>query len=325
MSLFLRQAALLAALALGLAGPVAAQDATPPVDPTPAAESTPEPLPTRESRPRSFAVVNDDRAALQFFFEGVTPQGQTRLARVVGDDLRAVSAEWLGRTVNFWPADDGSFYGLLAVDVEQPVTDVNPLVVTVTYNAGEPSVLNANVPIIRGSFINQQLAIPSAKGYLLDPVTERSELALLELFISPSTSQRGWDDAGFILPIPAALTSPFGAVRTFNGAYRTRHTGWDISVTGGLPVQAMAGGTVVFSETLPIRGQYVLIDHGYGVFSGYAHLAEVEVRVGQHVEQGAVVGTVGSGGRTSGPHFHWETAVDGVWVDAIQLLEMWMP
>lgn len=321
-----RRVTLLAALLFCLAGPAAAQDATPTPDPSlPPAAATPEPLPTRGPRPRSFAVVNDDRAALQFFFEGVTPQGQTRLARVAGDDIRAVSAQWLGRTVNFWPAGDGSFYGLLAVDMEQPVTDINPLAVTVTYADGEPSTLNANVPIVRGSFINQVLALPAAKGYLLDPVTERSELALLELFIAPQTSVRGWGDAGFILPIAAGLTSPFGAVRTFNGAYRTRHTGWDITVTGGLPIRAMAGGTVVLSETLPIRGHYLLIDHGYGVYSGYAHLDEVEVEMGQRVEQGTVIGTVGSGGRTSGPHFHWETAVDGVFVDAVQLLELWMP
>ncbi|MFN8377821.1 MAG: M23 family metallopeptidase [Anaerolineae bacterium] len=326
MPLSLRRMVPLTVLAFCLAGPVVAQDATPTPDPAlPAAAATPEPLPTRGPRPRSFAAVNDDRAALQFFFEGVAPQGQTRLARVVGDDIRSVTAEWLGHTVNFWPAADGSYFGLLGVDMEETVTDTNPLVVTVTFGTGDPSTLSANVPIVRGSFINQSLTVPAAKGYLLDPVTERSELALLELFTSPSTSVRGWDDTGFILPIPAALHSPFGAVRTFNGAYRTRHTGWDITVTGGQPIMAMASGTVVMNQMLPIRGQYVLIDHGYGVYSGYAHLAESYVEVGQRIEQGTVIGTVGNGGRTSGPHFHWETAVDGVWVDSVQLLEMWMP
>jgi murein DD-endopeptidase MepM/ murein hydrolase activator NlpD len=169
------------------------------------------------------------------------------------------------------------------------------------------------------------LTLPAAKGDLLDPVTERSELALLDLFIAPATETRGWDQTGFQLPIPAGLISPFGAVRTFNGAHRTRHTGWDIRVVGGQPIMAMAGGTVVMQQTLPIRGQYVLIDHGYGVYSGYAHLAEVYVEVGQQVAQGTVVGTVGDTGRTSGPHFHWETAVNGVWVDSVQLLELWMP
>jgi murein DD-endopeptidase MepM/ murein hydrolase activator NlpD len=308
------------------AGPLAAQDAIPTPDPAQAsAAPTPEPLPTRGPRPRSFAAVNDDRAALQFFFEGVVPQGQTRLARVVGDGIRSVQADWLGRTIAFWPADDGSFFGLLSADMEAPVADVNPLSVTVTYTSGAPSTLEANVPIVRGSFINQDLTLPAAKGELLDPVTERSELALLDLFIAPNTPVRGWGDAGFILPIPAGLISPFGAVRTFNGAHRTRHTGWDITVTGGQPIQAMAAGTVVMDQTLPIRGRYVLLDHGYGVFSGYAHLADVNVELGQRVEQGTIIGTVGNSGRASGPHFHWETAVGGVWVDSKQLLELWMP
>jgi hypothetical protein len=282
-------------------------------------------LPTRGPRPRSFAIVNDDRAALQFFFEGVLPQGETRLARVVGDDIRSVTAEWLGRSIPFWLGEDGSFYGLLSTDMETPVGDVNPLAVTVTYRDGDPSTLEANVPIVRGSFINQELSLPASKGYLLDPVTERSELARLDVFMAPATLERGWGDNGFILPIPAGLISPFGAVRTFNGAHRTRHTGWDIRVIGGQPVMAMAGGTVVMNEMLPIRGQYVLIDHGYGVYSGYAHLSDVVVEIGQRVAQGQVLGAVGDSGRSSGPHFHWETAVNGVWVDAKQLLELWMP
>ena len=310
----------------GLVRPATALDGTATQDPAaPTAEATPEPLPTRGPRPRSFAIVNDDRAALQFFFEGVVPQGQSRLARVVGDDIRAVSADWLGKPIRFWPGEDGSYYGLLSADMEAPVSDVNELTVTVTFGDGAPSTLTTNVPLVRGSFINQSLTMPSEKGYLLDPVTERSELALLDLFIAPETDVRGWDSSGFQLPIPAGLVSPFGAVRTFNGAHRTRHTGWDITVTGGQPIMAMADGTVVMQQTLPIRGQYVLIDHGYGVYSGYAHLADVYVEVGQQVAQGTVIGTVGETGRTSGPHFHWETAVNGVWVDSVQLLELWMP
>lgn len=326
MAAYLRRAALLAALVLVLAAPAAAQDETPPVDPAlPTAAPTPEPLPTRGPRPRSFAVVNDERAALQFFFEGVVPQGQTRLARIVGSEITAVRAEWLGRTVRFWPEADGSYYGLLSADMEQPVSDINTLIVVVDYRDGTQSTLEANAPTVRGAFINQQLNIPPARGYLLDPVTERSELAWLDVMIAPQTTTRGWSEAGFILPIPAGLISPFGAVRTFNGAHRTRHTGWDIRVIGGQPIMAMAGGTVVMLENLPIRGQYMLIDHGYGVYSGYAHLAEARLEVGQRVEQGMIVGTVGESGRTSGPHFHWETAVGGVWVDCVQLLEMWMP
>ncbi|HYO87364.1 MAG TPA: M23 family metallopeptidase [Candidatus Limnocylindrales bacterium] len=322
----LRRPILWILLTLLLAAPVGAQESTPEPEPgAPAPSATPEPLPTRGPRPRSFAITNDDRAALQFFFENVVPQGQTRLARVVGDDIVAVRADWLGSVVDFWPADDGSYYGLLAADMETPISNSNPLAVTVTYRDGASSTLNANAPIVQGSFINQSLTIPAAKGYLLDPVTERAELARLGVVTARSTPERRWDASGFILPIQAGLNSPFGAVRTFNGTYRTRHTGWDIRVVGGQPVAAMAAGTIVLVDTLPIRGHYVLIDHGYGVYSGYAHLAEVFVDVGHRVDQGSVIGTVGDNGRTSGPHFHWETAVDGVWVDSVHLLEMWMP
>jgi hypothetical protein len=311
-------------LALALTAPLGAQEATPEPEPT-APAATPEPLPTRGPRPRSFAITNDDRAALQFFFENVVPQGQTRLARVVGDDIVSVRADWLGGIVDFWPADDGSFYGLLSADMETPPANPNPLTIAVTYRDGTRSTLDASAPIVRGSFINQSLSVPAEKGHLLDPVTERGELARIGVVAARATPDCQWDSNGFILPVQAALTASFGVVRTFNGTYRTRHTGWDIRVVGGQPVGAMAAGTVVMAEALPIRGNYVFIDHGCGVYSGYAHLDEVYVSVGHRVDQGSVVGTVGSNGRSSGPHFHWETAVNGVWVDSVQLLEMWMP
>ncbi len=322
----LRRPVLWILLVLLMSAPALAQESTPEIDPAaPVPTATPEPLPTRGPRPRSFAITNDDRAALQFFFENVVPQGQTRLARVVGDDISAVQANWLGGVVDFWPVDDGSYYGLLAADVEEPTANPNPLTVMVTYRDGASSTLEANAPIVSGGFINQSLSIPAEKGYLLDPVTERAELARLGVASAPSTPECQWDENGFILPVQAPLTSSFGSVRTFNGTYRTRHTGWDIRVIGGQPVGAMAAGTVVLVDALPIRGNYVLIDHGCGVYSGYAHLAEVFVQVGHRVDQGSIIGTVGDNGRTSGPHFHWETAVNGVWVDSVQLLEMWMP
>jgi murein DD-endopeptidase MepM/ murein hydrolase activator NlpD len=69
----------------------------------------------------------------------------------------------------------------------------------------------------------------------------------------------------------------------------------------------------------------VVIDHGYGVFTTYSHLSQTHVTRGQSITAGQVIGTVGSSGRTSGAHFHWEIAVNGDFVDAKQFLEMWKP
>ncbi len=311
-------------LAVLLIAPLAAQDDPPPdtgggMDPI----TTPAPLPTRQPRPAVFAIANDDRAALQFFFQAI-PQGQTRLARVVGNDIASVRARWMNGLVDFFPMEDG-FYGLLAAGMETRTGRTHELAVFVTFNDGTRTTLTTQVEVVLGGFITQNVIVPPDRGHLLDIETERNELARLESLIMQVTPERYWDETGFQMPVMAALTSPFGAFRSFNGVLFTRHTGWDIRTTLGVPVMASAGGVVAYTGRLEIRGNYVLIDHGYGVYSGYAHFGTTHVTRGQRVAKGEVLGTSGDTGRTSGPHFHWETAVNGYWVDSVQLLQLWMP
>lgn len=306
--------------------PLLAQDEAPPTDETDGGMdpvTTPAPLPTRMPRPAVYLIAEDGGVALHFYFQ-VLRQGETELARVVGDDIASVRARWLDRLIDFYPMDDG-FYGLLAAGMETPTGRSTALDVFVTRADGSRVTLNTTVEIVLGGFIRQSVTIPADKGFLLEPETERNELARLESVFTTSTPERLWDETGFQMPILAALTSPFGAFRSFNGTLNTRHTGWDIRTTLGNPVMASAAGRVVYSGHQEIRGNYVVIDHGYGVYSGYAHFSTTHVTRGQLVEKGQVLGTTGSTGRTSGPHFHWEMAVNGSWVDCVQFLELWQP
>lgn len=318
-------AALLAALLLVL--PLLAQDATPAGDAgsLDAVAGTPVPLPTREPRPPVYATSSDDRAALQQFFLSVLPQGQTRLLRVIGNDISAVTGTWQNRLIPFFAAADGAFYGLISVGMEAQTGPGNPFAASVSFSDGTRTTLSASFVIEQGAFIAQNVNLPASKGYLLDPSVERTELARLESLIARVSPERAWDETGFQLPIADALTAPYGAFRVFNGAISTRHTGWDIRTTLGVPILAMAAGRVAFADALPIRGQYVLLDHGLGVFSGYAHCGDMLVARGDVVQKGQPLCLAGDSGRTSGPHFHWEVAVSGQWVDPVQFLQMWMP
>lgn len=322
--------ALLTALILTLVAPVIGQDVTPPpdgsgLDSAPPG-ATPVPLPTRMSRPAAYAASVtplDERASLAYFFQ-VIGQGETGLARVDGENIMGVSAVWQEGLVDFWEVAGDAWYGLLSVHMESD-TGRQPLIVSVTFTDGTRTQLNSTVEVVLGGFIGQTVNLPPTLGYLLDAATERNELARLASMTVLSTPERYWDETGFQLPILAALTSPFGAIRTFNSALYTRHTGWDIRCTLGTPVVASAAGEVVFADTLPIRGSYVLIDHGMGVYSGYAHFSETLVSLGDRVEKGQLIGATGNSGRTSGPHFHWEMAVNGRWVNSVGLLQLWMP
>jgi murein DD-endopeptidase MepM/ murein hydrolase activator NlpD len=88
-----------------------------------------------------------------------------------------------------------------------------------------------------------------------------------------------------------------------------------------MPVVAPSGGVVVLAESLVVRGNAILIDHGWGVVTGYWHLSEVGVAVGQHVAQGERIGAVGNTGLSTGAHLHWEMWVNGVAVNALSWLD----
>ena len=125
-------------------------------------------------------------------------------------------------------------------------------------------------------------------------------------------------DGPFGLPAAAAITSGFGSTRTYTGGAQRVHTGTDFGAGPGSPVMAAASGQVVMVDNLNIRGLATIIDHGRGVYTGYWHQSEAYVSPGDYVEQGQVIGAVGSSGRVSGPHLHWELWVNGIPVDPMQ-------
>lgn len=111
---------------------------------------------------------------------------------------------------------------------------------------------------------------------------------------------------GLIWPVQGPIMSPYGA----RGG-RT-HEGLDIDAPTGRPVQAAAAGEVVYAGVMSGYGNLVEVRHGSGLSTRYAHLSRIDVRVGQSVDQGLVVGAAGMTGRTSAPHLHFEVRIGGV-------------
>lgn len=104
-------------------------------------------------------------------------------------------------------------------------------------------------------------------------------------------------------PLPGS-EDDFGSRRVFNGTRKSQHSGRDAPVADGTPVRAVAGGTVGLAEEQFFTGNAVYIDHGGGLVSMFFHLGELRVASGDKVSAGDVVGTVGSTGRSTGPHMH---------------------
>ncbi len=98
------------------------------------------------------------------------------------------------------------------------------------------------------------------------------------------------------------------------------HTGLDFRAAMGDPVRATANGKVVSSGWAGGYGRMVEVDHGNGLSTRYGHLSEINVKVGEPIKIGQVIGAVGSTGRSTGPHLHYETRIDGEAVDPQKFL-----
>lgn len=127
----------------------------------------------------------------------------------------------------------------------------------------------------------------------------------------------------FIWPVRGRISGRFGNARVYNGQPGAAHSGMDIAAPTGTAVKAPAAGIITIAERdLYISGGTVLIDHGAGISSNFLHLSRIDVKPGDRVEQGQVIGAVGATGRASGPHLHWGMNWFDTRIDPLLVLEM---
>lgn len=178
----------------------------------------------------------------------------------------------------------------------------------------------------------QQGFYPQDPPLQVDPITldeslTKPEDELIFQATSPFTTEKLWSGV-FKYPVdePVCIKSSFGNRRSYNDQpYNRFHTGVDFGVCANLNIYAPADGKVVFTDSLLTRGNATLIDHGLGVYSGYWHQETILVEEGQFVKAGELIGTIGTTGRSTGPHLHWELIVNGVQIDPLPWLETVFP
>ena len=113
-------------------------------------------------------------------------------------------------------------------------------------------------------------------------------------------------ESKFIWPAAGPISGVYGSQRILNGTPRAPHYGVDVAAPEGSPVVSPADALVTFAAPdLLLTGGTVILDHGHGLSSTFLHLSRIDVKVGQRLHQGDLVGAVGATGRATGPHLHW--------------------
>jgi len=213
--------------------------------------------------------------------------------------------------------EGNAYHGLIGIHAMQKV-GLFPMTITATDSAGKRTTMTTSVQVGAGKFAYETINLPPDRQALLAPELVNTERDKLYKIFSTFTPSRYWMGL-FILPTTGSVSSAFGSRRAYaGGVFASYHEGTDFSGTTGVPIHAPADGVVALAQLLTVRGNAVIIDHGWGIFSGLYHMSEIDVIVGQRVTQGQVVGKIGGTGLATGPHLHWDLRVRGLNVDPMQ-------
>jgi murein DD-endopeptidase MepM/ murein hydrolase activator NlpD len=198
-----------------------------------------------------------------------------------------------------------------------------PVEVTVVNPRGEAESFHLRLEVRQAVRPEERLTLPPAKVTPSDPAVlkriEKERALLADLFSRQQTPPL-WDS--FVHPVSDPVGSPFGLRRILNGQPKSPHAGVDFRSPAGTPVRTAASGKVAFAGDLFYTGMTVIIDHGEGLFSLYAHLQTIDCSPGEVLDAGTVLGRVGSTGRSTGPHLHWGVKLRGDRVDPLALTEL---
>lgn len=251
-------------------------------------------------------------------------EGETGSIQLITSSPATVTGTFLSKDLNVISDENNTRHTMLIGVPMFTEAGIYPVALNVLSSAGKITCA-FNIRVLAGGYGSQNINVSADLAPLLAPAPQEYELDLLTRVTTPVTPQRYYTGA-FGLPAAAAMNSPFGTRRSYNGGEATTfHTGADFASAPGAPVFAAAPGKVVLADLLNIRGNTIVLDHGWGVYTVYCHLSEINIQLGQMAATGQIIGAAGSTGRITGPHLHWEVWVNGIPVNPLQWLTMVFP
>lgn len=206
--------------------------------------------------------------------------------------------------------DGGRWFALFGIPLDTLPGELEIGVLSGSTATGKPIAIHAkNYPVQRLTIKDKRKVEPNPDDLARIEREKEITKAIKRRFseAAPATD--------FMLPANGPLSSRFGLRRFFNGQPRNPHAGLDVAVGTGAPVKAPAAGIVANTGDYFFNGNTVFIDHGQGLITAYMHLSRIDVRAGQTVKKGEILGAVGATGRVTGPHLHWAVILNNTPVD----------
>lgn len=251
-------------------------------------------------------------------------QGKTTVIRIQTTQPLTLSGKLAGKDLHFFPEKENSYVAIAGIHA---LAAPGLTTLALTGSAQNETSFNFEKMLILKSGFYPNDPPLTVDPKTMDPEITGPEEKQFAQIIGPVTPVKYWTQK-FRVPVddPVCYKSTFGNRRSYNGSpFTSFHGGTDYGVCATLNIYAPGDGVVVFAGPLTVRGNATIIDHGWGVYSGYWHQKEIKVQTGDRVKAGQLIGLIGATGRVTGPHLHWEIIINGIQIEPVDWLERSYP
>lgn len=219
------------------------------------------------------------------------------------------------------PFNSDTYYSLIPVSYYKKPMKYK--VIISYFQNGKKKFKSVKLNVIEGKYKSETINVSKSK---FKPSAKRVKRTQQEykdaMKIYRTVSKDVLWEKSFIYPMNSKITSAFGTKRIYNGSLKSYHSGTDFRAKIGTPILASNSGIVKISQNRFYSGNSIIIDHGQGVYSCYFHLDKMNLKVGDFVDKGQILGLSGDTGRITGPHLHFSFRINGLQVDPLQAIKV---
>lgn len=220
------------------------------------------------------------------------------------------------------PVDPKSCFALIPVSYYEKIASKEVYINYVKDQKKESTLLFLDVE--KGIYAHEKITVDSSK---VNPKSKKVQKRIEKEYnkamkVYNTVTPNLYISKSFELPLDSNITSDFGKARVYNGSLKGYHSGTDFRAKVGTPVHASNDGKVALVADRFYSGGTVVVDHGYGIYTCYFHMSKFDVKEGEMVQKGQLLGLSGKSGRVTGPHLHFAVRVGGVQVDPLQLISL---